>query len=89
MNSPEIQKPDGVTAAILVGICSTAFLEYAFRADADRIEIGFNADGTWSYVSHAMLTVRGQPEPSRHRDRNTLTKIAKPTPNPLIQMRKR
>ena len=71
------------------GICSTAFLEYAFRTDSYRIEIGFNADGTWSYVSDTMLMVRGQPEPFRHRDRNTLAKVAEPTPNPLTQLGKR
>jgi hypothetical protein len=60
------------------GICSTAFLEYAFRTDSD---------GSWSYVSDTMLAVRGQAEPFRHRDRNTLTKVAEPTPNPLALIR--
>ena len=65
------------------GICSTAFLEYAFRTDSYRIEITFNADGSWSYVSDTMLMVRGRAEPFQHRDRNTLVKVAEPTPNPL------
>jgi hypothetical protein len=69
------------------GICSTAFLEYAFRTDAYDIEITFNADGSWSYVSDTMLMVRGRSEPFRHRDRNTLVKVAEPTPNPLFQIR--
>jgi hypothetical protein len=29
--------------------------------------------------------VRGQSEPFHHTDRNTLTKIAEPTPNPLAK----
>jgi hypothetical protein len=29
--------------------------------------------------------VLGQAEPFRHEDGNTLTKVAEPTPNPLIQ----
>ncbi len=29
--------------------------------------------------------VRGQTEPFHHTDRNTLTKIAEPTPNPLVR----
>lgn len=66
------------------GICSTAFLEYAFRTDSYQLEVTFNPDGTWSYVSDTMLSVRGQAEPFRHRDRNTLTKVAEPTPNPLM-----
>ena len=69
------------------GICSTAFLEHAFRTESYRIEVTFNADGTWSYVSDTMLAVRGRPEPFRHRDRNTLTKLAEPTPNPLALLR--
>lgn len=69
------------------GICSTAFLEHAFRTESYRIEVTFNADGTWSYVSDTMLAVRGRPQPFRHRDRNTLSKIADPTPNPLAVLR--
>jgi hypothetical protein len=69
------------------GICSTAFLEHAFRTDSYRLEVTFNADGGWSYVSDTMLLVRGKAELFRHRDRNTLTKIAEPTPNPLAQLR--
>jgi hypothetical protein len=66
------------------GICSTAFLEYAFRTDSYRLEITFEADGRWSYVSDTLLQVRGRAEPFQHRDRNTLTKIAEPAPNPLM-----
>lgn len=68
------------------GICSTAFLEYAFRTDRYRIEVTFNPDGTWSYVIETTLTVRGQEEPFTHRDINTLTKIGEPLPNPLMQI---
>jgi len=65
------------------GIASTAFLEYAFRTDSYRLDVTFNADGSWSYVSDTMLTVRGRTEPFQHRDRNTLTKVGEPTPNPF------
>src|SRR6188472_683688 len=30
------------------GICSTSFLEKAFRTDSYRIEVTFNPDGSWS-----------------------------------------
>jgi len=66
------------------GISSTAFLEHAFRTESYVLEITFHEDGSWSYVSDTMLTVRGQPEPFRHRDVNRLTKVAEPTPNPLM-----
>lgn len=69
------------------GICSTAFLEYAFRTDRYRIEVTFNPDGTWSYLIETTLTVRGQAEPFTHRDKNTLTRIGDPKPNPLMQIR--
>jgi len=66
------------------GICSTDFLEYAFRTDSYTLEITFNADGSWSYVSDTMLKVHGREELFRHRDVNTLKKIAEPSPNPLF-----
>ena len=68
------------------GICSTAFLEHAFRTDAYRIEIDFNADGSWSYVIDTTLTVRGRTEPFNHRDVNTLHKVAEAEPNPLARI---
>ena len=65
------------------GICSNEFLEYAFRTDAYRIEVTFNADGSWSYVLDTTLMVHGRTEPFQHRDTNTLVRVAEPTPNPL------
>ena len=69
--------------AMTNGICSNPFLEYAFRTDAYRIEVVFNPDGSWSYVLDTTLIVRGRAEPFLHRDRNTLMRVAEPTPNPL------
>lgn len=66
------------------GICSTTFLEEAFRTDSYRIEVTFNQDGSWSYVQETMLLVRGRSEPFQHRDVNTLMKVAEPKPNPLM-----
>ncbi|MET0273126.1 MAG: heme-binding beta-barrel domain-containing protein [Phenylobacterium sp.] len=68
------------------GICSTDFLEYAFRTDSYRLEVTFNADGSWSYVSDTTLAVRGAEAPFLHRDRNTLTKVKEPEPNPLARI---
>jgi hypothetical protein len=67
------------------GICSTAFLEHAFRTDAYRLTVTFNPDGSWSYISDTTLTVRGRSEPFIHRDVNTLVKIGEPTPNPMMR----
>lgn len=68
------------------GICSTTFLEQAFRTDSYRIEVTFNPDGGWSYVLDTMLMVHGKP--FQHRDTNTLYKVAEPTPNPLMLLGK-
>src|SRR5579863_1553497 len=40
------------------GICSTTFLEKAFRTDSYRIEVTFNPDGGWRYVLETTLLVR-------------------------------
>jgi hypothetical protein len=68
------------------GICSTAFLEYAFRTDRYQIELTFNPDGTFSYVLDTTLAVRGQPGTFNHQDRNTLTKVGEVGANPLMQI---
>jgi hypothetical protein len=69
------------------GIASTDFLEWAFRTDSYELEVSFLPDGRWSYVSTTMLQVRGRPEPFNHLDRNTLTKVGEPRPNPLARIR--
>ena len=69
------------------GIASTEFLEWAFRTDSYELEVSFEADGRWSYISTTMLQVRGQEEPFKHVDRNILVKVGEPTPNPLARIR--
>jgi len=64
------------------GICSTAFLETAFRTDSYNISITFNPDGSWSYVTDTELKVEGQTAPFAHQDRNTLHRIGEARPNP-------
>lgn len=67
------------------GICSTTFLEEAFRTDRYQIDVTFNADGSWSYVSDTTLVVRGK-EPFAHRDRNTLVKVGEADLNPWLSI---
>lgn len=67
------------------GICSTPFLEYAFRTVEYRIKVSINSDGTWSYDEDTVLMIRGNTGPFHHTDRNTLTRTAAPTPNPLAR----
>src|SRR5262249_58218719 len=66
------------------GICSNPFLEHAFKTVEYRIMVTIG-EGTWSYDEDTVLMIRGKSEPFHHTDRNTLTKIAEPTPNPLAR----
>jgi hypothetical protein len=65
------------------GICSAPFLQHAFKTTEFRIKVKINADGTWGYDEDTVLMIQGQAEPFHHTDRNTLHKVAEPTPNPL------
>lgn len=70
------------------GICSTDFLEQNFRTDSYRIQVACG-DESWSYVIATNLFVRGAA--FNHNDRNTLTRVAQPKPNPwfaTLQARK-
>ena len=66
------------------GICSTTFLEQAFRTDSFVMKVTINPDGTWSYFEDTLLMLRGT-EPFHHTDQNTLRKIGESTPNPLAR----
>ena len=65
------------------GIRSSPFLDYAFKTVEFRIKVSINADGTWTYDEDTVLMIRGKADPFHHTDRNTLNKIAEPTPNPM------
>ncbi len=67
------------------GICSTPFLHHAFRTIEFRIKVTIDADGSWSYEEDTVLQILGRDEPFHHTDRNRLTKLAEPTPNPLAR----
>lgn len=66
------------------GICSTEFLDEAFRTDSYRLDISFNDDGSWTYLVETHLFVRGQP--FNHHDTNTLKRVAAPALNPLAKI---
>jgi hypothetical protein len=68
------------------GICSTTFLDLAFRTDSYSLDVEFHDDGSWSYVSDTTLVVHGSDTPFLHRDTNRLTKIAEPDLNPWLKI---
>ncbi len=67
------------------GILSNPFLDQAFRTLSYRMDVQVNRDGTWSYEEVGVLDLPGDDEPFQHVDRNTLTRVAPPTPNPLVR----
>ena len=67
------------------GIRSAPFLDYAFRTVSFNIRVTINPDDTWSYEEDTVLLIKGKDEPFHHTDKNTLTRIAQPTPNPLAR----
>jgi hypothetical protein len=85
-----IAKPDDKTLSVTAkrgdtryGICSTGFLDEAFRTTNYRCDIAFNNDGTWTYDIETELLVKGRDQPFNHHDTNTLKLIEPPTLNPL------
>jgi hypothetical protein len=72
-----------VIGSEVYGILSNPFLEQSFRTVSYRIHVTTNADGTWSYEEEGKLQIPDRDELFSHTDRNTLTKIGEPIPNPL------
>ncbi|MDE2436347.1 MAG: FABP family protein [Sphingomonadales bacterium] len=68
------------------GICSTEFLEQAFRTDSYRLQIDFADDGSWSYRQSTMMTVKGQTTPFNHNDSNRLVKVGEADINPWLKV---
>ena len=65
------------------GILSNPFINRAFRTVSFRMRVTVHNDGTWSYEEDTVMQVAGRAELAHHIDRNTLTRISDPTPNPL------
>lgn len=71
------------------GILSNPFLEHAFKTMRCTVDVTIHADGTWSYEEDTELIIPDVVGTFHHTDRNTLTKIGEPTPNPLAAARRR
>jgi hypothetical protein len=66
------------------GILSNPFLEAAFRTLSFRIRVTAHDDDTWTYDEDTVLKIPDRTEPFHHTDTNTMTRVAQPTPNPLM-----
>jgi hypothetical protein len=65
------------------GILSNQFLDQEFRTINFRMRVTVHDDLTWSYEEHTEMRVADREGLVDHTDRNTLTRIGAPTPNPL------
>jgi hypothetical protein len=65
------------------GILSNPFLVRVFNTVSFRMRVTVHDDNTWSYEQHTMMRVPERNGLVDHVDRNTLRRIAQPTPNPL------
>ena len=64
------------------GIISAPFLNENFRTLSYTLTISLDDGGTLTYEQDTVLQIAGQAEPFHHTDKNTLRRVAKPTPNP-------
>jgi len=64
------------------GICSNPFLEHAYRTLDWSITISVRDRRTFSCEQETLLRIPGRKKAFRHTDRNTLRRIAAPTPTP-------
>src|SRR5215831_7484810 len=65
------------------GILSNPFLDRAFHTVSFRMRVTVHYDGTWSYEQHTEMRIPDRDGLVDHVDRNTLTRIGEPAPNPL------
>ena len=78
----EVKATRGLTTN---GICSSPFLEQAFRTDSFRMTVTTNPDGTWTYFEDTVMQVHGRDAPFHHTDHNTLRRTGAAVPNPLAR----
>jgi hypothetical protein len=67
------------------GICSTDFLEEAFRTTSFTMKVTINPDASWSYFQDTVMEVEDRSQEFHHTDTNRLVQVAEPAPNPLAR----
>jgi len=73
---------EAVRGSMTNGIISNSFLEYGFRTEHFSMTVTTHPDGTWSYKQDTVMKVVGTEQMFHHTDRNILTRVAPPAPNP-------
>jgi hypothetical protein len=72
-----------VLGSEVYGILSNPFLGDAYRTLSFRMLVTLHDDDTWSYEEDTVMQIPDRADPFHHIDRDTLTRIAEPSPNPL------
>jgi len=67
------------------GILSNPFLDRAFRTVSFRMRVTVHDDDRWSYEQHTEMRMPDRADLVDHLDRNTMTRIGEPMPNPLAR----
>ena len=67
------------------GICTNPFLDRAFKTLSYEVTVTVHDDGSWSYEQDTVLKMDGTDTVFHHTDRNRLTRIAPPKPNPKMR----
>jgi hypothetical protein len=78
-----------VSAAVgsqVYGILSNPFLDSVFHTTSFRLRVIIIDDATWSYEEHTQMRIPDRDTLVDHVDRNTLKRIAEPSPNPLATL---
>jgi hypothetical protein len=71
--------------SVVHGILANPFLDQAFQTRSYRMSVAVLDEDTWSYEEEGVLDIPDRPEPFLHTDRNTLSRVGPPRPNPSAQ----
>ena len=87
-------EPDASTFTVVAragdphhGIVTNPFLDDAFHTVSFSMTVNVDSPNEWSYDQDTVLQVKGRSGQFHHTDRNTLTRVAPPLPNPLVRGR--
>jgi hypothetical protein len=67
----------------IYGILSNPFLDQNYKTTSFTMRVSTGPGDSWSYEEETILEIPGFASPFNHVDRNTLARIAPPSPNPL------
>jgi hypothetical protein len=69
------------------GTCSAPYLYETFRTLEFKMNVTVIDKDTWSYEQDTVMRIAGADQLFHHTDRNTLKRVAPPTPNPATKLK--